>query len=354
MKDADYDESHADASIDSWYAVQLLKGHVAKSREVFGISNSRGGVLFDGENGQIDGYRFEESDNVTSYKGSAACTSARQPMDRAKSFWNMKSKERHRKHRDKALSKEDEAKLESKLKSHGVKMRSGHKKLLKQFLGRLPYLLSSSLRVDLVEDGWNKSGLYPYNFTTMSSTCPAWKDIRPMERARIESLFPVFYNEFKDKGKIPETFFDLHGIPEDKRGNRGNESQCTNRHRAEVLPPVDELSSSSELIDGSGESSDSESDSEPEEKSVAEEELSTTPPVAPVVSAPPPSSSSRNDDDVRSMGDTNATNDQPPGVSLRRSTRSRQTRTVPGSVILSSFLEDYLLDVSVPLSGSAV
>lgn len=105
-KDRDYDEKHSDAAIDRWHS-GIIKDFFDMSRTTFNLENSKATLSFDGENGQMQGHRWNRQDNMESAKGSAACTSARQPMDKAKAFWVLKAQQRKKKHRDEILCEAD-------------------------------------------------------------------------------------------------------------------------------------------------------------------------------------------------------------------------------------------------------
>ena len=92
-KDRDCDPRHSDAAIDEWCGKNVMKPLFDDTRAAFDVKDKEAILSFDGENGQMEGHRWVQDDKMLGCKGSAACTSERQPMDQARSFWLTKAQE---------------------------------------------------------------------------------------------------------------------------------------------------------------------------------------------------------------------------------------------------------------------
>lgn len=188
-KDCDYDPRHSDAAIDEWYGRAVIKQLFDDTREAFNLQDKEAMLTFDGEHGQIEGYQWTRGEKIFGSKGSAACTSERQPMDQARSFWITKDQERARKHRDKRLEDNDFKTLKDSIEERKIVIDSNTFKCMQLFLGRLPYLLGSALRPDIIADGWSRKGIYPHDWIKLKKTCPGWKRLTETEQDRIEGIF---------------------------------------------------------------------------------------------------------------------------------------------------------------------
>lgn len=242
QRDQDYMESHSNRAFCKWYAATIIAPYIDATRKMIGKPENWAMITFDGESGQIQEFRFPRYHQIKSGKGSAAATGARQGNDRGKQFWNLHSynNPKNKLYDGKVLSDAQEKNLNDVIKGK-VKMRSGHKKALYQFLASCPYKYGSAMKPSTVATGFKVCGIHPLDFETMAETSVTWKhDLSDIEKDRIRSLLPKFRKEWQDNGGIiPETFFRRNNIPDDEDYLQRNELSIE-RKRACMLPFMEE------------------------------------------------------------------------------------------------------------------
>lgn len=238
--DRDYNQAHSNRAFCRWYRQTIIGPFIDAVRKELGKPNAWAMITFDGENGQIQEFRFNRDKRVKSGKGSAAATGARQENDRGKQFWNLHSygrnKGKNHHYKGKYLTDSQEKHMNELMKGH-VKMRSPQKKALFQFLAAAPYMYASAMRPSTISEGYRVCGKYPLNFEIMAETSATWRKSLPeVEKYRIRCLLPKLREIWRaNYGFIPEKSFRLYNIIEDKDKLQRNELNI-DRKRACMLP----------------------------------------------------------------------------------------------------------------------
>lgn len=182
-----------------------------------------------------------------SIKQSSACTSTRQAMDRAKTFWMTKGALRNGAFLSNSLPKCELEMIEAEFKRHGLTIQSSLKMGLLKFFARLRPILSNSLRPSIIQQGWIESTMASGNFDLMATTCPAFKGAHPDVQHTVKKNLDIFFKNFFEYpgfGKpyqINEKLFEDLGIPPDMRGNKGNNCTALNQQRASIYQSTDAL-----------------------------------------------------------------------------------------------------------------
>ena len=186
--------------------------------------NERVVMTLDGELPQIDcvmdtlvATSFE--DNMEYFKFAAACSSSQQPNDKMRSFKIAKMCEKSMRY-DINISKPSWLPfVENTLKDEGLLQPASRKSFL-NFLHHLPSILSRAYVMKTVEDGWRKTGLFPYDPVVMLSHCPKYHDLNQVTSIRLINAIKELAVEAREYGELTENVMeskleDIIGKPSD-------------------------------------------------------------------------------------------------------------------------------------------